>query len=101
MQEFDEPNKMYATRSDGSSAGKVTLLTHRKKDCTPPCAIHSPSWHPLKDAPMVFRSDKMGMIERQCEHGIGHSDPDSLRFLISQGVSPSIGVHGCDGCCSR
>ena len=65
------------------------------------CAIHSPSDHPLKDARIVLRRDgfKFGLAERICEHGIGHSDPDSVVFYNSVGEL-GMGVHGCDGCCT-
>lgn len=57
------------------------------------CPIHNPSDHPLKDAPTHWRDD-MRIMERICEHGIGHPDPDGLMR------SPAEGVHGCDGCCA-
>lgn len=65
------------------------------------CAIHAPSDHPLKDAKIIIRSDafKHGLVERFCDHGIGHSDPDSVAFYARQG-SHGMGVHGCDGCCN-
>jgi hypothetical protein len=65
------------------------------------CAIHNPSDHPLKDAPMAIRRDsfKYGLAERFCPHGIGHSDPDSVAFFSRQGAH-GMGIHGCDGCCN-
>jgi hypothetical protein len=34
-------------------------------------------------------------MERICEHGIGHPDPDQI-------MRDEAGwVHGCDGCCSN
>lgn len=67
------------------------------------CPIHKPSEHSLNDRPMYWRGDR-GFMERLCDHGIGHPDPDSLDFLrraigkeeYKQDVA---GVHGCDGCC--
>lgn len=101
MSRFDEPHTMTVTEgSFGMVLGERTVLTHRKEDCVGDhCAIHNPSDHPLKDAPMTFRADKMGLIERQCEHGVGHTDPDSLAF-IAGGEETYLGSHGCDGCCN-
>lgn len=63
------------------------------------CAIHNPSYHPLSDAKQYMRADKSWLIERICEHGIGHPDPDSASFIAKQEGNGSIWVHGCDGCC--
>lgn len=63
------------------------------------CAIHNPSYHPLSDAKQYMRSDKSWLIERICDHGIGHPDPDSASFISKQEGNGSIWVHGCDGCC--
>lgn len=72
---------------------------HDKKVCTPPCPFHAPSDHPLKDAPIHIRADKGMLVERICQHGVGHDDPDSVAYLFAHGVD--AGVHGCDGCCSE
>lgn len=61
------------------------------------CFIHNPSNHHMRDWPMVIRSSSL--IERTCEHGVGHPDPDSARFLNWRDGSLFWGVHGCDGCC--
>lgn len=72
------------------------------------CAIHNPSDHPLKAAKIKIRGahpfdafglKPYGFVERFCEHGIGHSDPDSVAFFAKNG-SHGLGVHGCDGCCT-
>jgi hypothetical protein len=34
-------------------------------------------------------------MERICDHGIGHPDPDDIRVRERW----DEGVHGCDGCC--
>ena len=61
------------------------------------CVIHNPSDHPLRDATMIWRSDK-GIMERLCEHGIGHDDPDDYAYRRS--INPNAtSIHGCDGCC--
>lgn len=73
---------------------------HAKSICVAPCPFHSPSNHSLKNAPIHIRSDKNMLVERICEHGIGHDDPDSVRYMIVHG-DDWAGVHGCDGCCVR
>lgn len=85
------------------------LKHHSGKSCEPPCAFHAPSDHPLKDAPLNWRSgmtpwDGRRILERMCPHGIGHPDPDGLNFAnrnLPEGEEPDEGVHGCDGCCSE
>lgn len=46
-----------------------------------------------------FSMKPHGFVERFCDHGIGHSDPDSVAFFSKNGLH-GTGVHGCDGCCS-
>ena len=78
-------NEKYLT-----GTGQV-LRVHRKKDCVGPhCPIHNPSDHHMKDWPTHWRADR-GIMERVCEHGVGHPDPDDAF---------ADGVHGCDGCCT-
>lgn len=57
------------------------------------CSIHNPSDHHMRDWPQVWRSDR-GIVERLCEHGVGHPDPDCI-------YAQKDSVHGCDGCCGR
>jgi hypothetical protein len=64
------------------------------------CAIHNrPSEHPLKNAPMLWRNDR-GILERICQHGVGHPDHDSAKYLVSIGQE-SQNIHNCDGCCQE
>lgn len=64
--------------------------THKPGTCAggDVCVVHNPSDHTMRTWPMVWRAD-WGMVERICEHGIGHYDPDQ----------PGDKTHGCDGCC--
>jgi len=80
---------------------KGKIRTHMSAGCAGKfCCLHNPSDHPLKNANMVLRLDKDTLIERLCSHGVGHPDPDSVRYLAPEGVSSGyLGVHGCDGCC--
>jgi hypothetical protein len=64
------------------------------------CVIHSPSDHPMTDLPTHWRSDRF-MMERICKHGVGHPDPDDVRFQVEVCGNQFAGIHGCDGCCSQ
>lgn len=91
------------------------MATHTATQCAgEPCVLHNPSDHHMRDWPTVVRYDKFALTERQCRHGIGHPDPDSMDWLsrcwpsvVERGLSyddgdgwKALGVHGCDGCCS-
>jgi hypothetical protein len=69
--------------------GGQRINAHRVDACTPPCPIHAPSSHHMATWPQNWRDDR-GIIERICEHGVGHPDPDDRNEDT---------VHGCDGCC--
>lgn len=62
-----------------------------------PCVIHAPSDHHMKDWPQAWRDD-VYLMERTCEHGIGHPDPDDVAYQLSE-MNRDMSVHGCDGCC--
>lgn len=73
---------------------------HFPQACDGPrgCAIHNhPSNHALNEAPMVWREDR-GILERICEHNVGHPDHDSALYLTSIGQEDE-NIHTCDGCC--
>lgn len=83
----------------------MTLRTHAKQDCHPPCPVHAPSDHPMREWPKVWRPDR-GIFERTCAHpergGCGHPDPDTLAYIrrmYGEKAADTAGVHGCDGCC--
>jgi hypothetical protein len=79
-----------------SDTGQL-LLVHNDGMCWGPyCPIHEPSPHALVAASRHWRDDR-GIMERICDHGIGHPDPDDWK--IFQGVDS--GTHGCDGCCRK
>lgn len=89
-------------------AGQHVQVHERTDDCVENnCCIHNPSNHHLVDAPLVWRQAhifdfKPSHMERICEHGIGHPDPDSLAYLrrIAQTeLADMLAIHGCDGCC--
>lgn len=66
-----------------------------------PCSIHHPSNHHMTEWPQNWRDDR-NLMERVCQHGIGHPDPDHLAFIRrAAGPDKAAGeaIHGCDGCC--
>jgi hypothetical protein len=83
--------------------GPTMVRVHSASVCAndPHCCIHNPSVHRLDSAKMNWRADK-GLMERICEHGIGHPDPDDIahkRRTIGEDYASAMAVHGCDGCC--
>jgi hypothetical protein len=73
-----------------------TIKVHGPLKCKGnPCPIHNPSDHHMKNWPTNWRGDR-SIMERICEHGIGHPDPDDWRIRSGE----DDGNHGCDGCCS-
>ena len=78
--------------------GRILRNVHSRKQCEGRgCSIHHPSDHHMKDWPTWWRQDR-GFMERVCEHGIGHPDPDDMAYRRSRGLSDRS-IHGCDGCC--
>lgn len=75
------------------------------EDCTRRgCVVHCPSDHHMKDWPLLARYRWGGLfMERICEHGVGHPDPDHMSWY-NQAYGPKAAsyeeVHGCCGCCS-
>ncbi len=59
------------------------------------CCIHNPSDNHMKGWPTHWRQDR-GMMERLCEHAVGHPDFDDSRYHADD---TSFSIHGCDGCC--
>lgn len=81
---------------------RQSLIVHDAAECTGDgCPIHAPTDHHMKDWPKVWRWDR-GLMERECEHGIGHPDPDHLTHterLRGKAAAKAEAVHGCCGCC--
>jgi hypothetical protein len=68
------------------------IYTHELGECKEgPCPIHHPSAHHMVTWPTHWREDRK-IMERICEHGVGHPDPD-CRYAQKDTI------HGCDGCC--
>lgn len=74
---------------------------HHQEKCTGYCYIHNKSKHPLRHNPLKINLDT-GLLERICEHGIGHPDVDYLHAREESGEDITfMGVHSCDGCCQH
>lgn len=68
------------------------IISHHKDVCKGQvCCLHNRSEHHMRGWPQNWREDR-GIMERICEHGVGHPDPDDISVDK---------VHGCDGCCSK
>ena len=81
------------------------IRVHNRSECEGTyCSVHNPSDQHMKDMRTHWRYDR-GIMERICEHGVGHPDPDDLAYRVrmyKKAGMPTdhLGVHGCDGCCT-
>lgn len=86
-----------------TGTGDRLRSVHSPFDCVGrPCVIHEPSNHHMLAWPTNWRDGgaldiKPPHMERVCQHGVGHPDPDDMSYWASKGED--IGGHGCDGCC--
>lgn len=129
--DFDLTSMHYAEPDFGMQRGHTVIRVHALSACEGrdiPCCIHSPSGHHMREWEMNWRSDT-GVMERLCPHGIGHPDPDHMKYVMS--LTPEHdcpqtreygmnkfraradwdeceyphnewqGIHSCDGCCIR
>lgn len=88
--------------------GRTLKNVHLKGTCLlAHCAVHNPSKHPLDSAPFDWLGGHIAHLQRVCEHGYRHPDPDDLKFHEAIGafltVEAILSVHlmeeNCDGCC--
>ena len=89
-------NGRYNPKSDTYTTGTRQRITnlHKPHQCqNEGCVIHHPSEHNMRRLPTHWRQDR-GIMERICNHGTGHPDPDSPWPANSYQW-----VHGCCGCC--
>jgi hypothetical protein len=71
------------------------MICHEEQVCrTDFCTLHNRSDHQMRSFPQHWRSDR-AIMERVCEHGVGHPDPDEFRIRNGE----DDGSHGCDFCC--
>lgn len=84
---------------DGYRIGNVIVgAVHPEESCAGQvCVMHNPTRHHMSSWNLLWRDDRQ-IVERICEHGVGHPDPDQwphwrrTRHMYEQ-------VHGCCGCC--
>lgn len=102
MEEEDNEEEKIPEGMELFPAANGTIIVHARSVCGGFCPIHNPSEHHMRTWPLIWRDDRK-IFERQCHHGVGHPDPDTLEYLkvkygeLHAGIE---GVHGCDGCCS-
>jgi len=75
---------------------------HAPEMCEAPCPYHSPSEHPLNDAPMALAIVfTLRIPMRVCEHEFLHPDPDGLQHLHRVGALWGPTTHTCcpERCC--
>jgi len=78
------------------NSGEI-IYTHPNFACkNQNCTIHNRSMHSMRHYPQHWREDR-SLMERICEHGVGHPDPDEYR--LNGPSSWAEHIHGCDGCC--
>lgn len=88
--------------AESHQIGNRSVLTHTYDQCVGRnCVIHNPSDHWMRGWEKNYRADT-GRVERICEHGVGHPDPDDVAYWLASGKTQSEALtHGCDGCCSH
>jgi hypothetical protein len=86
----------------GSNVGPVILKNvHSPKLCEGRgCVMHHPSDHHMRQWPTHWRADRY-LMERICEHGVAHPDPDDVAYQKSI-LRAWVAVHGCcaERCCT-
>lgn len=81
-----------------------TMLVHLPAACVDTaCCVHNPSTHPLNTAPLSWNAFTRTM-ERTCQHGKGHPDPDDIaykRSMLGADFARHFQFHDCCGwhCC--
>lgn len=65
-----------------------------EKDCRD-CRLWTNNWR----REMMLRTSSL--IEHTCVHGVGHPNPFAVMMLDRLYGLGGMGIHGCDGCCSR
>ena len=87
-----------------TGTGQHIEVHERNDDClTYGCCIHNPSPEAVALGRTHWRDDR-GLMERICEHGVGHPDPDAVahaRRRFGADFDGAHFIHGCDGCCTK
>ena len=82
-------SELHPLPGDALLTGEVTTVqVHAVERCEAPCAFHSPSDHPLKDAPLGTYPTVWGrVLVRVCDCGVRHPDPDFELYLRRIGAA--------------
>jgi len=118
----DDEHNTFVTKVKGMPESMVLVNVHPMDNCAGrPCVIHHPSDHHMREWPLDWDNDNKTFY-RECQHGMGHPDPDQFAFwdemaakwdTMQQGQTMSLtamvsppsnpwtgrGIHLCDGCC--
>lgn len=79
--------------------GHSTLRNvHTPQACGPVCWVHRPTDHPMRTWPANWRQNGK-LLERVCECGNLHPDPDDLEARRLRGDRHEF-EHHCCGCCN-
>lgn len=84
-----------------TGTGQKIMVHVYNPDCVISCVIHNPTLHHMQDWPTNWRDD-IFLMERMCEHNVGHPDPDDIAYKdrkYGTAAAHAASVHGCDGCC--
>lgn len=75
-----------------------TYLDCHEEDvcCGGVCSLHRRTTHHMRKYRQHWRADRL-VMERICEHGLGHPDPDDYTLT---GRAQMGALHACDGCCA-
>jgi hypothetical protein len=76
------------------------MYHHHVDDCDPTtgCPFHGHSDHHMVGWPMDLTS--YGLVQRICQHGVRHPDPDAVAFYSAKIGGAPWDIHTCDGCCN-
>lgn len=99
--EYDEETRTWSVKVGGSGL-QVLHNVHSIKDCTgDTCIVHNPSDTVANREGWGYDFRETGVVERTCDHGVGHPDKDSVAYLELTTGETHWGIHGCDGCCAE
>jgi hypothetical protein len=77
----------------------IVIHTHPSIACTPPCAVHQPTDHNMRDWELAM-GENMALYRICPEHDIPHPDPDQFAHWTRTGEM-HLKEHDCCGCCHK
>lgn len=82
-----------------TGTGQRILVHTRTPECDNGCVIHNPTSQ-NSDWPTHWREDRK-IMERICPCGVGHPDPDGLRFIERMYGRLRMELEAIHGCCGH